>query len=68
MRRENRTRRALAALPALALTLAAGTALAAGQVGEAAAEFDLENLEGGFYTLSQYADSHAVLLSIVGYG
>ena len=61
-------RRALAALPAVALVLAAGSALAAGQVGEQAADFNLENLEGGWYTLSQYQNTRVVLLSIVGYG
>ncbi len=50
------------------LMLAASGALAAGQVGETAAAFDLENLEGGFLALDDYRDTAVVFLQVIGYG
>jgi len=49
------------------MMLAATTALAAGQVGEPAADFNLENLEGGFVTFSEHL-GEVVVLSVIGYG
>ncbi|RKZ20123.1 hypothetical protein DRQ50_00395 [bacterium] len=50
------------------LMLAAGSALATGQVGEPAADFNLENVEGGFFTLDQYQSDTVVFLQVIGYG
>lgn len=50
------------------LMMAAGSALATGQVGEAAADFNLENLEGGFFTLGTYRNNAVVFLQVIGYG
>lgn len=52
---------------ALVLVVAASGALAAGQIGETAADFNLESLDGGFISLSQHAGK-VVLLTIIGYG
>ena len=60
-------RPALAGALALALFLAAGGALAAGQVGEPAAPFVLESLDGPWHSLAQYADQ-VLVLCVVGYG
>ena len=49
----------------LVLALSAATAYGAGQIGETAADFNLENLDGGFISLSQHAGK-VVLLTIIG--
>jgi len=60
-----------AALLALLLTtlivLAAGPAQAAGQVGEPAADFTLQDSQGGWHTLSDQVGT-VVVLFMVGYG
>lgn len=58
--------RALASVAILALT--AGGAAAVGQIGDPAADFSLQNLEGGQFTMSQYQGNSVVFLAVIGYG
>lgn len=60
-------RRILPAVAGLVLLLAAGGALAAGQVGEVAAPFILESLDGGYIGLAQFS-GEVVVLHVIGYG
>ena len=61
------TPRHITGLLILVVALSAATAYGAGQIGETAADFNLESLDGGFISLSQHAGK-VVLLTIVGYG
>lgn len=65
----NRThrQRGMALALSLTMTLAAGTAFAAGQVGETAAPFTLEALGGGNQSLSDYP-GQVIFLAVIGYG
>ena len=64
----NMARPARARLLVPILMMAAGSALAVGQVGEPAADFNLENLEGGFFTMGEHRNNAVVFLQVIGYG
>jgi hypothetical protein len=62
------SRRSLPVLAAALLLLTTSRALAAGQIGDPAADFSLQNLEGGTYTMSQFTGNAVVFLAVIGYG